>query len=1553
MSLPEYLNPKEKSNLWVTMLFNDEVHTYDQVNTCLMRAIQCTHKQAAEHASIIDREGRSIIKCGPFLVCKDVCSVLDSLTRRPGPKPLKCHVMELELVAHQNFVIRLLQWLKTLIDRGQVFAMIFGTEMLRKPPMWKRTQQSTSESPRIPAIHVELFDSEPGNGNSRSDRSDAHSDVFTSNMYACTTLLEMVMRTDAQVWKTPRKLWHELFIRGMFLQETLKREFAKRFTRQYVQLQADFIEDDHDVSFSIIDLAIQFYSVPTVAIAMIEQEDALHRVATAFLNEFSLHFDHKLQTFRRETSATHRFRRAQFILADVRRLLGVLPNRWSKKLTKNFLHGFETFMRLLQQMQDMDSVIRQVGQHVEFEPDWDTGIDLQSKVGRTIFKLVEWASSHPPLLYKCIRITLRYLLPKLRMFDVKAVQFKGARISCITYDVSCNAVSVHLPLTRLVCALLLELKRHQPNYDPKVLLPWLPPHIQQLHPLTALMEHSLRTLVMVAQFRSGIWRRNGYSLVNQVFFYHSTQMRDEMLDRDIQLLQLAGAHLEPDEFMVNLLNRFYLLVWYERPHFTPEEIHQLTVTLLEELLGLLLILLSERHVPGIGLCTNEDRVKKEIIQRLCIENLSHSDLLRHFNRHLNEMNVEHLISEVAVFNGQPGQPGGKYELRPEYFDQFNLFFYHYTRQDQCSAEESQLKRKRQQNQRFVCCPPPLPPQFTAQFRSLLRLFTCDTVIGFVQLILKLGSKLPALWYTETLFEKSMHLIGLGLLEQQRELKAALEDGNLTNEEPYLMLDYLDKLKQADIFELLASCEPSCKINSYIQLRLWLKERAQQVEELKQQFDQKVNGLKGCNQTVQLAANHHSTATCLDQKMAQGGTTNGSGPIEGGLVSGKTEQTVRGRNSELAAQRRARIMAQMAAMQNKFIKTNAAYFESETPSGSMLRAGETKSGGKKKKSSMDEVIDTEMSDESSSSVMSSSHVGDHLSSGASVAIGPQVCGQFITQDMHQCILCREEQSQEEGECMVMAAFVQRSTVLSKNRERPAVIPAFCGESIDFCLPSDLHYGVHVSSCGHLMHSKCWSAFFSAVLAKERRRPMRSGRQIVYDAEKNEYLCPLCGCLSNSIIPMITPDAYRRLLRSNSSKGVKVSISDFGEALCNLTGEANHYWAKFLSNGSATKTNDEASILLNHSGNNTGSTLSQDTGLNHLSNNFGNIGTGNSNSSGITTSGKQCFFRRYTPCDLDKAVQGLSEESRMAIRTLLSVYGQQDMLENTLGANVRELMNTLATRIFWIGVGAAPAEHDDRMPMLIYATCAFTIQSVERTQRLDGKSMFADLSSRRYNCLQVLVRFVCLSSVLFLQEQLKSCSVRLMQQLLIPRHYMSCSRSCLDLDAFGLLITLVCAGPSIYTAEVIHGKVKPVMPLGNVFDQQLLHIVFMFHIVQVTAFLFFSRLKSENCINFVFFADRFNRKRAEHGPVDGARFTGRRMQQSRKSISRAVLFQIDHGSRHQVATGSSQSGGLQSGRKVGCTVKMQTVAVSALCSRPLSLFVRHQTAGQIVQRSTSQH
>lgn len=58
-----------------------------------------------------------------------------------------------------------------------------------------------------------------------------------------------------------------------------------------------------------------------------------------------------------------------------------------------------------------------------------------------------------------------------------------------------------------------------------------------------LMEMPLRVIVLQAQSFAQLWRRNGFSLVNQVHNYSSQLCRTEMFDRDILLLQVNNFFL--------------------------------------------------------------------------------------------------------------------------------------------------------------------------------------------------------------------------------------------------------------------------------------------------------------------------------------------------------------------------------------------------------------------------------------------------------------------------------------------------------------------------------------------------------------------------------------------------------------------------------------------------------------------------------------------------------------------------------------------------------------------------------------------------------------------------------------------------------------------------------------------------------------------------------------------------------------------------------------------------------------------------------------------------
>lgn len=245
------IDSEQETDVFVTMLFNDEIHTYEQVIQTLIRAIECSQKQAVDFASTIDREGRSIVKCAQFATCQQVKTMIERITSRHGSKPLRVEVMHTSVVAHQTFAMRLLEWLQGLLGWCEGFRAMFGKIMMES----------------YVASSIQPSNSEP-------------------------ILLECVMKSDTSLWKTARTQWHQLFISGMLMESRSKKYFAKVFTRIYTSLMKDFIQDDHEHAISITSLSVQFFTVPTLAHALIAEDDALAVLLKGFLAECSKHKNH-------------------------------------------------------------------------------------------------------------------------------------------------------------------------------------------------------------------------------------------------------------------------------------------------------------------------------------------------------------------------------------------------------------------------------------------------------------------------------------------------------------------------------------------------------------------------------------------------------------------------------------------------------------------------------------------------------------------------------------------------------------------------------------------------------------------------------------------------------------------------------------------------------------------------------------------------------------------------------------------------------------------------------------------------------------------------------------------------------------------------------------------------------------------------------------------------------------------------------------------------------------------------------------------------------------
>lgn len=165
--------------------------------------------------------------------------------------------------------------------------------------------------------------------------------------------------------------------------------------------------------------------------------------------------------------------------------------------------------------------------------------------------------------------------------------------------------------------------------------------------------------VMIAQVHAGMWRRNGYSLSNQIFFYHNVKCRGEMLDKDVVLLQIGASLIESNEFLIHTLNKYGLIYWASDDFeinsikSSEEDTMKQTINMVEEFLSLLIVITGERFVPGVGKVTQDECIKNEIIHQLFIHPLTHSEVNKTLPDDVNhETGMERVINEVATYKKQ-------------------------------------------------------------------------------------------------------------------------------------------------------------------------------------------------------------------------------------------------------------------------------------------------------------------------------------------------------------------------------------------------------------------------------------------------------------------------------------------------------------------------------------------------------------------------------------------------------------------------------------------------------------------------------------------------------------------------------------------------------------------------------------------------------------------------------------------------------------------------------------------------------------------------------------
>ncbi|KAH8330115.1 hypothetical protein KR059_001969 [Drosophila kikkawai] len=1032
-----------------TVLYNDESHTFDQVIQTLTKIAKCGHKDAMEIVAAIDREGRAVVKCDTFKECNDLKTAIENqmipsnnlLLNQRNSQSLRTSVLHTRAVACQQFALQLLGWFQEFLVCHYLFRKTFAGLVQRKQ---------------------EAF------------------------------CIRHILEYDVKLWKTARTCWHRLLISGMLMEYDNKMVLAQEFSRRYATIVEDFISDDHDHAFSIVSLSVQLFTVPSIAHHLIAQEGIFDKLLHTFYHVAIEKFiQNRTLHFSKNTASLTFFKRANYILYDLRYLLSLKPEVLNNDLRNGFLEGCRALMRVLNVMQGMESITRQTGQHMDYEPEWECAFNLHIKLATTISQVIEWAASDVKLLRKLYKMTVRALVGNSFIVGGEKAEAKsvaGHVANCLMYDVSSKPVSIHLPLSRFYSGIYLHLGAHDMTYDS------LQTETEGLNiKLTPreIIEPVLCTHAMIAQVAAGMWRRNGYSLLHQLYFYRNVRCRVEMLDRDIVCLQIGASLMESNEFLIHVLNKFNLINWAQANYetvlaeATEDEEFMRQLSMIDEFLELLIVIIGERWMPGVSLVTEEDRLRKEIIQLLCTKSYSHSELSRALpdgNSGNSDNIFEDVINTVASFKKPVGVDGkGVYELKEHLFEEFNVYFYHYTKEDKSKAEELQRERRKAKKQ-LVCCPPPMLPQLTPAFTSMANILQCNVFLSICTLIMDRALDAHSRSFTESHLQKILHLLGFAIQEELSE--------------HYPFLSFYERSQKYGILDKLDELARCPRLEAHRDFVLWTIKRYKQLQ-VKQAPSTSAAGPSG----LQQSAGDEQPLSSEEQA--------------------RQEKEARAR---LAAERRAKIMAQMKNAQKSFMKSNAEMFAA---------TGDKESG-------QDQDRDRDL-EGAITGVMEWEDIPTDEEEQGAVALkqsvsclGPDRRSYQVSDTAFKCILCFENCAiTRSGPPLVSFAFVQTSRVI-------------------YTTPNQ-HQGrsaLHMSCCGHVMHYSCWQEYYSNEAVKELRRPQRN-RVAVGLTDNAEFHCPYCRTLSNTVLPVSEPlPAFSPVVPA--SEGC-LPLDSFVEIMRTLAGE----------------------------------------------------------------------------------------------------------------------------------------------------------------------------------------------------------------------------------------------------------------------------------------------------------------------------------------------------------------------------------------------------------------
>lgn len=303
-----------------------------------------------------------------------------------------------------------------------------------------------------------------------------------------------------------------------------------------------------------------------------------------------------------------------------------------------------------------------------------------------------------------------------------------------------------------------------------------------------LFEMPVSVLVLSAEIRAGLWRRNGQLMMDQVINYREPPFCRVFRDMDLLLVQMAALAWGDWEKVMNaLLRRFHVWTWlppagwedvgkaaeargqggdrkatdssswmrpeggqrprsgrpwHRRDRWDDDVVRETLLPLGEECLLLLILLITEVPLPPMP---PQDRhrlsLRREIVHRLASGPCTHSEVHEccHHSSDgsevIPESMIEEILASVAVRREARDLEAERFVLSENAWEEYDPAFFHMTNQAHQQALEMRPSPKKESGPSPKACVRPPPPAHPVFAPLRLGLLSSRTLLQVIRTVL--------------------------------------------------------------------------------------------------------------------------------------------------------------------------------------------------------------------------------------------------------------------------------------------------------------------------------------------------------------------------------------------------------------------------------------------------------------------------------------------------------------------------------------------------------------------------------------------------------------------------------------------------------------------------------------------------------------------------------------------------------------------------------------------------------------------------------------------------